>query len=100
MLVAHLLEEFCGRAAFAAAKLLEALTDTFSRVGMGGDVEQSLILCGTLKNGFGLAIDGKDDGAAGLLEPLHELDGVVAEGGEGLDVFGDVDLRCHLGASA
>ncbi len=30
-------------------------------------------------------------GALGGFELLHELDGVVAEGGEGLDVFGDVD---------
>lgn len=91
MLAAHLLDEFGGGSAFAAAKLFETLADAFAGVGFGGDVEQALVRGGVLDDGFGLAVDREDDGAPGLLEALHELDGVVAEGGEGLDVFGDVD---------
>ena len=97
MLLAHLLEELCGWTAFASVKLFQSLADAFVGVGLGGDVEEALVGGGVLDDGFGFAVDGEDDGALGSFEALHHFDGVVAEGGEGLDVFGDVDLGCHVG---
>jgi hypothetical protein len=92
MLLAHLLEELSGRTSFALTKVFQALADAFVDVGLCGEVEEALELGCALEDGFGFTVDGEDDGAARLLETLHELDGVVAEGGEGLDVFGNVDL--------
>src|SRR5260370_5776212 len=91
MFLAHLLEELSGWTSFALAKLFQSLADAFAGVGFGGEVEEALVGGGVLDDGFGLAVDGEDDGAAGLLKALHHFDGVVAEGGEGLDVFSDVD---------
>jgi hypothetical protein len=72
-------------------QIFEALAETFAIVGCGCEVEEALVGGGGEDDGFGFAVDGEDDGAAGLFELLHHFDGVVAEGGEGLDVLGDVE---------
>src|SRR5882724_6368511 len=95
--LAHLLEDLVHRASPACVQVFETLTDAFLRASLGGEVEEALVGGGVLDDSFGFAVDGEDDGAAGLFEALHHFDGVVAEGGEGLDVFGDVDLWVHLG---
>src|ERR1700722_15475765 len=97
MLLAHLLEEFSGRTSFALTKVFQSLADAFVDVDLSGEVEEALVLGCALDDGFGFAVDGEDDGAAGFFEAPHHFDGVVAEGGEGLDVFGDVDLWVHSG---
>jgi hypothetical protein len=95
---AHLVEDLVHWARAAFAQVFKSLANGFFFAGLGGEVEEALILGWALDDGFGLAVDGEDDGAAGLLEALHELDGVVAEGGKGLDVFGDVNHDgLHLG---
>src|SRR5438270_3220191 len=91
ILATHLLEYLVCWTCTAFAHIFEALANAFILVGGGGEVEEALVLGCTLDDGFGFAVYGEDDWAAGLFEALHELDGVVAEGGEGLDVFGDVD---------
>jgi len=92
MFLAHLVEELPGWTAFAAMKFFQTLADAFVGVGECSDVEEALVSGGVLDDGFGFAVDGEDDGTLSGFELLHELDGVVAEGGEGLDVFGDVEL--------
>lgn len=89
--LSHVVEDFFERAGAAFPHVFETLTDAFVDVGCGGEVEEALVSGGVLDDGFGFAVDGEDDGALGGFELLHELDGVIAEGGEGLDVFGDVD---------
>jgi hypothetical protein len=71
---AHLVEDFVYCACTAFAQIFQSLANGFFFVGLGGEVEEALVLGCALDDGFG-------------------LDGVVAEGGEGLDVFGDVDPR-------
>ena len=95
MSLAYFGEELCGWTAFALTQLGQPLTDAFTGIGCGGEVEQALVSCGVLQHSLGLAVDGEDDGALRLLELADELDGVVAEGGEGLDVLGDVDPCWH-----
>jgi len=94
---AELIEDLLRWAGAAGGNVFESLADAFAGIGLGGEVEQALIFGGILEDGFGLAVDGEDDGALGLLELLDELDGVVAEGGEWLDVLGDVEVSWHGG---
>jgi hypothetical protein len=91
MFLAKFIEKFAGGTSASCCDIFETLADAFVDVGCGGEVEEALVGGGVLDNGFGFAVDSEDDGAAGLFEALHHFDGVVAEGGEGLDVFGDVD---------
>jgi hypothetical protein len=91
MLLAQVGEDFAGGAGAVGGDVGVALADALALVGGGGDVEEALVGGGGEDSGFGFAVDGEDDGAAGLLELLHHFDGVVAEGGEGLDVLGDVE---------
>jgi hypothetical protein len=93
-------EELAGRSALSTVELFEALADAFTGIGFGGEIKQALVGGGILKNSFGLAVDGEDNGALRLLELLNKLGGVIAEGGKGLGVQGDVELRCHRSASA
>jgi hypothetical protein len=73
-----------------------ALTDSFFDATLGGDVHEPLILNGRLHNSLRFPVDSEYDGTARLLELFEHLDGVVSEGGERLDVLGDVD---HLETS-
>jgi hypothetical protein len=91
ILLPHFGKHFFGRIGAAGFDVFAALTDSFDDVSLGGDVEEALIGFGGLDNGLGSSVDGENDGAARLLELLEHLDGVVAEGGEGLDVLGYVD---------
>src|SRR3984893_4688905 len=99
MLLTHLLEELVRWTPLASAKLGQSLADAFVDIGLCDEVEEVLVGGGVLDDGFGFTVDGEDDGTLGLFETLHHFDRGVAEGGEGLDVFGDVDLGCHADAS-
>ena len=91
MLLAEVGEDFGGWAGAGGGDVGVALADAFTLAGGGGDVEEALVGGGGEDGGFGSAVDGEDDGTAGPLELLHHFDGVVAEGGEWLDVLGDVE---------
>src|SRR5579872_3901498 len=83
-------EELFHVTALALLCLFKALADAFASVGLGCDVEQALIGPSVLDDGFGLAFDGEHHGSLALLELLHEVAGTAAEGGERLDVLGDI----------
>jgi hypothetical protein len=91
MLLAEFIKELACGASAPCGHVFEALADGFFFIAKGGEVEEALVGGGVLDDSFGFAVDGEDDGSAGLLKALHHFDGVVAEGGEGLDVLGDVD---------
>jgi hypothetical protein len=88
-------EDFAGRTCAAFGDILQPLAESLFWINLGGEVEEALVFGGVLEDGLGFAVDGEDDGALGLLKLLNELDGVVAEGGEGLDVLGDVETGWH-----
>jgi hypothetical protein len=83
-------EDLFGGVGAVGGEVFEALAEAFALVGGGGDVEEALVGGGGESDGFGFAVDGEDDGAACFFELLEHFYGVVAEGGEGLDVLGDV----------
>jgi hypothetical protein len=62
----HLLENFFYGTDAAFAQVFESLTGGFFLAGLGGQVEEALVLGCALDDGFGFAVDGEDDGAARL----------------------------------
>jgi len=91
MLLPELSEGFFNRKSSSGGNIGAALANGFRDATLCSDIQETLVLLCRLYDGFGFAVDGEDDGAACFFELLHHLDGVVAEGGEGLDVLGDVD---------
>src|SRR6185312_5374919 len=92
---AHVFENLLQWLGAAICDIVQPLADGFVLVGEGGEIEQMLVGGGVLEDGAGLAVDGEDDGAAGTLELAHHADGVVAEGCQRLDVFGDFETAGH-----
>lgn len=67
-------------------EIVHPLSDTFFRAGFRGQVQQSLITRGVLKNGFGSAVDGEHHRLFAALEPSNQLGGIPAERRERLDM--------------
>src|ERR1051325_10573869 len=86
-------EELPRRPGPALSHILQALADTLARVGLRGNIQQSLISFGILHNGSGLALYGQYDGTLALLELFHELAGAASERRQRLDVFRDVEHK-------
>jgi hypothetical protein len=96
MAAAKLGKDFLGWTRAAVGDVVAALTDCFFYAGAGGDVEQALVGSDVLDDGLGFASNGKDDGALALFELLYEITGPAEEGGEALDVFGDIKHRLAI----
>ena len=84
-------KELFDVAAFPLLGLLQALADSLENVRAGGDVEQALVSLGVLHNGRRFTLNRQDDGALALLELFHKVAGAAAEGGQRMDVLGDVE---------
>jgi len=67
--------------------VFKTLPDTFCSVRLCGDIEQPLISLGVLHNGLCFSIDGEYKRPLRFLQMLHELGGIPAEVGHGLDIF-------------
>jgi hypothetical protein len=93
ILYADLVEDLPRGAGAAVRQILQALADAFGGTGLGRQVEQVLVRFSVLHHGGGPAVHRQDDGTFGLPEMAHELRRVIAEGGHGLNVFGDVHRR-------
>ena len=86
----EVLENLARWAGPALFRVLQALTDTFSRISSGGDVKQPLIGFGVLHNGRGLPFHREHYGPLGLFQLLHEVAGPPPEGSQRLNIFGDI----------
>src|ERR1700674_1490939 len=84
-------KELFDVAAFPLLGFLQALADSLEDVRAGGNVEQPLVGLGVLHNGRGFTLNRQDDGALALLELFHKVAGAAAEGGQRMDVSGDVE---------
>jgi len=93
MLLSELCKEFPSGPHPPIVGILQSLANSFAEIGESGDVEQPLISFGILDHGPRLALDGEYHRALGLLELLHKVAGAAAEGGERLDVFGDIEHK-------
>src|ERR1700674_2315274 len=86
-------KELFDVAAFPPLGLLQALANSFENVCVGGDVEQALVGLRVLHNCRRFTLNRQDDGALALLELFHKVAGAAAEGGQRMDVVGDVEHR-------
>jgi hypothetical protein len=84
-------EDFARGAGPAVSDVVKPLPDSLVHIGAGYDVEKALVGGGILKDRFRLPLHGEQDGALVLLQLLHELARIAAEGGHRLNVFCDVD---------
>jgi hypothetical protein len=66
-------------ATLALPGLLQTLSDTLVRVGLGGDVEEPLVGPGILHNRGSLAFNREHHGALALPELLHGIPGAPAK---------------------
>ena len=89
------LQSLTRRTHAALPYVFESLTYPFARIGLGGDVQKTLVSFGVLHNGLGFAVNRKNQWALRFLQVLHELSRIATESGHGLNVFFDVE---HLGA--
>jgi hypothetical protein len=71
--------------------LVFCLPYSLEDIGLRGNIQQPLVGFRVLNHGFRFAIYGKDYRPLRLLKALHEFAGLAAEGGQGLNVFGNVE---------
>jgi hypothetical protein len=76
--------------ALSATRFFESLADALHGVGTGRYIKQSLVGLSVLYDGGGLPLDRQYYGTLAFMQLLHEVAGAASEGGERLDVFGDV----------
>jgi len=93
MFAANLANYFSRRASGSVGYVIQSLTDAFPGVGLGSDIEQSLIGFGVLDDGRGLPPHGEHHGAPAFPKLLQEIAGGAAEGRQRLDVLGNVQHR-------
>lgn len=86
-------EKVADGARFACSGVFQALADAFGGVGLGSDVEQVLVRLCVLNHDNGFSLNGEHHRTLTFLELLHEIAGTAAEGGEGLNVSGNVHRR-------
>src|SRR5271166_3690993 len=86
----ELVEKLFRRSYLFLFRILEALPDAFLGIGAGSNVEQMLVGFGILNNSRGLALHGEHHRALAFLQLFHEIAGTPAEGGQRLNVAGDV----------
>src|SRR5208337_2662578 len=80
--------------------ILQTLTDRFFFISPGGNVKQPLIGLGILHYSRGLPVYREHHGTLALLELLHKVAGLAPEGGQRLDILGDVKHgNCSSGST-
>ena len=72
-------------------RLFQSLADALVHIGIGGDVEQTLVGLRILNYCGGFAFNREDDGALALFELFHEVAGAAPKGRERLNVLGNVE---------
>src|SRR5690349_18044409 len=83
--------EFANRSPFSSAGLFQPLPDPFFGVRAGRDVQKALLGFGILYNSGCLSLHCQDKRALALPQMLHEIARAAAEGGQRMDIFGDVE---------
>jgi hypothetical protein len=73
--------------------VVDALPYGLKYVGLSGDVQQTLIGFRVLNNSLCFAIDGQYHGPFGLFQAPHEFARLSPEGGQRLNIFGNVEHR-------
>jgi hypothetical protein len=83
-------EELLCRPDSALTQVLQSLTNAFPCVGPRCDVQQALVGFRVLNNRRSFPVHGQNDRTLALLDLLEELGGAAAEGGQRLDIFGEI----------
>jgi hypothetical protein len=94
MLGLEFLEEFLCRPDSPFSRVFHALPNAFPRVGARGNIQQALVSFGILNYRRSFPVYREHDRPLALLDLLYEIAGSPAKGGQGLNVFGDVQ---HVG---
>jgi hypothetical protein len=84
-------EELSKRPSSASCGVTQALTDSFTGVGLGRNIEQPLVCFRILDDRSSLSLDSEHHRPLTPLELLHEVAGAAAKRRERLDVLGDVE---------
>jgi hypothetical protein len=84
-------EKLTRRADLTLFQVLQTLTNTFFRVGSGGNVKQALIGAGVLDDSRGLTLHSEHQGALGSFELFYEIAGTAAERRQRLNVLRDIE---------
>src|ERR1700674_3289285 len=93
---ANLVEHLTRRTGAAFGGIFKALADAFGRAGFGRQIEEPLIGLGILHHGGGFSIHRQHKGTFCLSEVTQKFRRMIAEGGHGLNVFGDVHRAALL----
>ena len=86
-----IVKEFSSRPDFPLFCVLDSLANTFSCIGAGCDIEESLVRFCVLYNGSRFALDRQDDWAFSSFELFYEVAGATAEGCQRLNVACDIE---------
>jgi hypothetical protein len=90
-------EELLRRPGSSLAGVFQSLTDAFSRVSLRGDIKQALVSLRILNDSRSFAVNGQHNRTFALFDLLEEFARSAAEGGERLNVGGDIE---HEGSIA
>jgi hypothetical protein len=90
MFAANLVKYLSRWVSASVGYVIQALTDAFLGIGLGSNIEQSLIGFGVLHDGRCFPPHGEHHGALVPSELFHEIAGPATEGGQRLDVLGNV----------
>ena len=90
MILSKFLEHLRHWSGAAERTIFEALANPLGRAGSRGDVQQPLIGRRALNDRGSLAVHGQYDRPARFGQVPHDVRGMIAERGHGLDVFRDV----------
>lgn len=87
---AESVEDFARWARPALRNVVQALANPLAGVSLGGDIEEPLIGRGILNHQFRFAVDGKNHGTAGGLQPLYNIGRLPAKIRQRLNIVGGV----------
>ena len=87
---AESVEDFARWARAAPRNVVQALANPLAGGSLGGDIEEPLIGRGILNHQFRFAVDGKNHGTAGGLQPLYNIGRLPAKIRQRLNIVGGV----------
>jgi hypothetical protein len=94
MLGFEIVEKLPRRPDLSFLRVLQPLTDAFLDIGMGSNVEQTLVGFGILYDSRSPSLYRKHHGALIFFKLFHEVPGPPPEGRQRLDVIRDVNHAC------